>query len=103
MRVQVFDDGSTITFDDDNNVVSVTDNSGAAVPVPPPGGSPIVQQFAQLFNGVVRSAAAQVVAGLTPKTAAAGAPQTSSAWSPAKIQGLLLVAGGLFLVSKLVK
>lgn len=54
MRVQYFDDGSTIVYDDANNVIGATDWNGVPV-LAPSGESSLVRQFSELFNFGMRA------------------------------------------------
>ena len=103
MFESIFDDGSTLTYDAAGNVVSHTDASGTAVAVPPAEGSPIVQQFSNLFNYGIRAAIDKYVspgASAAPGTVQA---QTVVAQQQAQTKLLLVLAVGGFILFKLLK
>lgn len=98
ITTQISDDGSTISYDDFGNVVGVTDNQGNPVQSAGAAGSPIVQQFANLFTYGIRSIInAKYPAGPgTPAPAAATAAQASQ-----NTVQLALLAGAVFLAYRL--
>ena len=94
MRVQTFDDGSTITYNDDGSVAAATDYYGVNVPVSSP--SPIVGQFSDLFNNGV----SRLFSNLNWRinTAIPTESEKTRAAQQAQLQKLL-VLGGLGLVA----
>ena len=93
---QIFDDGSSVTIDATGNLTAVTDQAGNAVAVPPPAGSPVVQQFMDLFNYGARSVLDASLRKTAGPAAAAGAPATGFALTPATKNLLVLGLIGLF-------
>ncbi len=87
----IFDDGSTITFGNNGEVVSVTSAAGDPVSYPGPQGSGIVQQFSDLFNYGIRAA---IDSRFRPTAAA------SSAGAPA-VQGVSRQSMTLLIVAAL--
>jgi hypothetical protein len=96
----IFDDGSTLTFDSAGNVVSHTDAAGNGVAVPPAGGSPIVQQFADLFQYGIRAAIDSRLTGAQAATRAPGTPVLSN---ELQLRGLLVIAVLGFVAFKFLK
>lgn len=94
--VQIFDDGSSITTDDNTGqITGVTARDGTPQPVPPVNGTPIVQQFADLFNYGVRAVinASTRAPGASPAASAGpGAPAASAVASSASVTRLILLA-----------
>lgn len=99
----VYDDGSTLTYDGAGNVIAMSDSSGAAQSVPPPGGSAIVRQFSDLFNYGVRAVIDREFrsqpAAVSP--AVAGAPMTQPNWQ--RYVPLLMIVGGGIIAYKLLR
>lgn len=94
MFTSVYDDGSSVTVDVFGNLVSIIGSDGVAQPVPPQGGSPIVQQFAALFNEGIRA-----VLSPTPNPAAQSQPVQTQATVASAINAYLpwvLIAAAVF-------
>lgn len=94
MRTQIFDDGSVLTYDELDRVVSGVDSGGAPLYVPPAEGSPIVQQFTNLFNYGVR-AVYDLAASKNRQAATAGAPRLQASPLQRYVPIALLIGGGL--------
>jgi len=103
MRQQVFDDGSSLWIDGDGNILGAVNNLGIPQSMPGPNGSPIVQQFAELFNYGVRGFLDSKFRGQQieqQQQVAAMQFQMSSA-SQRQMMGLALIVAGALVVSKL--
>lgn len=99
---QIFDDGSTLTYDDVSGLpISGVDSSGAPIYVPPPAGSPIVQQFANLFNYGVR--AVYDLAIRKDQVQAAGAPRLQPSPLQRYVPVLLVAGAGVLIYSLLAR
>ena len=97
---QIFDDGSTLVYDDAGQLVSYTSSQGVPQPVPGPSGSAIVQQFTDLFNYGVRS----VIDAQYRRSAAApppGAPAAQAFSLTPQTKNLLLLGVAGLLAYKL--
>ena len=98
---QIFDDGSTLTFDNAGYVISATTSDGDPLAMPGPAGSGVVQQFANLFNYGIRSA---IDARFRPSAQAApGTAQAAAVPSAATLRTVLLVAVAAVLAIKFLK
>ena len=95
-RVQIFDDGSSLTLDDAGNVLGGVDMNG--IPFAPAAPSPIVQQFSDLFNYGVTAGIAKIKAQIGP---IAPAPVAPAAKRDRQLINLALLGAGAFLIYKL--
>jgi hypothetical protein len=92
---QIFDDGSSVTYDDAGNVISVVNSAGVAQYAPPTDGSAIVQQFASLFTKGIQAVANSVAIKLQGSLSGAAAPGTPASQAKPNYTPLLLIGGGI--------
>lgn len=106
MTTQVYDDGSSVTYDDASGAVTAVINSaGQSQYVPPADGSGAMQQFAALFNqgvqAVTSTVSTRLQGSLGPKSTPPGTPQPVGALGAyQKYLPLALIAGGVLLAVK---
>lgn len=95
-RVQIFDDGTKLFYDDDGNVLAATDLNGEAIS--PPAASPVIKQFAELFNYGVAAVIGRIREQIGPIRPA---PVPPAQQQQKQLMSLALLGLGAFVIYKL--